>query len=78
MHRLNLRTINPIHDRPAHRERNDKNVDERDDGPFSGGGGGGATRVEGADGEHGAGDDETATDHGGAAAPCRRASEGMT
>lgn len=64
MHGLNLRAINPSDDSPAHRECDDEEIDEDDDGPFAGWGAGGSACVDGADTQHAAGNNETSTDHG--------------
>lgn len=69
MHRLDLRTIDSIYDGPRCGVGHDEDVDEGYDRPFAGGRGGRMAGVEGADGDHGPGDDQAAVDHGAAAAP---------
>lgn len=63
VHWLDLRTIYPVDNGPAHRKSDNEDVDENNDGPLPGGSGRCTARIEGTDSQHGARDDKSTTDH---------------
>lgn len=63
MHRLNFGAVDSVDHGPTCCKGNDEEINENDDGPSPARSRRRATRIEGADSQHSAGNDETTTDH---------------